>query len=173
MKRIIKVTEQQLKETEGAAFEYLDLNNDVPYGNNSEINATGKLNATEYGEPTIGDKISDTMTNQLRNRFYGYYNSRPTTIREKDENNDNVDDFYNNDELDTLSDGNENNNLIKMPQSAEAKLNQLVHQLENLNSKQQAMILNKLIEIMDIETIPYSWTKELMLKLSAKNNVSK
>ena len=170
MKRIIKITEKQLKETEGDAFEYLDINNDVPYGNNSEINATGKVNSTEYGIPTIGDKISDTMTNQMYNRFFSNYSGlRPFTISETDNNRDNIDDFYNHDELDILSNGDENDNLIKISRSAEIRTEQLLKQIENLQPKQQAIILNKIIETLDLNEIPFSWKKELIFKLTNKN----
>lgn len=170
MNKIIKVTRKQLQETEGAAFEYLDDNNDVPYGNNSTISADGKKDDDEYGEPVIGDKVGNTMTIQNYNRFYHTYGgyTRPTTIREKDENQDNVDDFYNNDELDMISDGNEDNNLIKMPNSAEMKVEQLISVIEKLQPKQQAMIINKLVETLNIENIPSSWKKELMFKIMNK-----
>ena len=169
MKRIIKVTENQLRETEGAAFEYLDISNDNPYGNNSEISADGKIDNIEFGEPVTGDEVSNTMTNQVYNRFYNTYGRTPRYVSENDNNNDGVDDFYNHDELDTLSDGDESNNLMKVPQSVENKLEILISQIQKLNSKQQAMILNKLIETLELQNIPYSWTKELMLKLSSKN----
>lgn len=175
MAKIIKVTLQQLRESESDAFEYLDPNNDVHnFNGNSEIGVTGKIKPNAYGEPITGDKIGRTMTSQGYNRYRAYGDRvRAGSIRENDENNDGVDDFYNHDELDILSDGNEKNNLIKVPESAEYRLNNLLNVIEKLTPKQQAMVLNKLVETLDISNIPYSWAKELMHKIMSRNNVSR
>lgn len=171
--RVIKITEAQLREAEGNAFEYLDSNNDIPNNvGNSEIGVTGKIDGEEYGTPATSDKISNTMSNQSWNRFRGYStNMRPNNLREEDENNDGVDDFYNHDELNILTDDNDKNNLIKIPNSIEQRLNILIKSIENLQPKQQAMVINKIIDSINVEKIPYSWAKELMYKILAKNKI--
>lgn len=173
--RIIKITEAQLREAEGNAFEYLDSNNDIPNNvGNSEIGVTGKIDGEEYGSPATSDKISNTMSNQSWwNRFRGYTNNmRPNNLREDDENNDGVDDFYNHDELNILTDKDDKNNLIKIPNSIEHRLNILIDSLETLQPKQQAMVINKIIDTINMSKIPYSWAKELMYKILAKNKTN-
>ncbi len=174
-KKIIKVTKKQLKETEGDAFKYLDTDNNVPSSNgNSEIGVTGKIDDNNYGEPSNSDKIANTLTPQGYNRYRMYGNNViPGWIKESDINNDGVDDFYNHAELDTLSDGDTSNNLIKIPRGTEYKLDILIDNITKLQPKQQAMVLNKLVETMNISSIPYSWAKELMHKILTRNNISR
>ena len=88
-----------------------------------------------------------------------------------DVNNDNVDDFYNNDELDILSNGDNNDNLIQIPQGVDYKTNMLVAAMNNLNSKQQAIVINKILENVDMNSIPYRWKKELIMKLLSNNKI--
>jgi hypothetical protein len=101
---------------------------------------------------------------------------RPQTMREginvaNDNNNDNVDDFYNHSELDIMSNGDDKDNLTKIPNGVDKKTQILVDAISssNLKPKQQAMVLNKLLEVLNISSIPYSWKKELMLKLKGNN----
>ena len=88
-----------------------------------------------------------------------------------DVNNDNVDDFYNNDELDILSNGDNNDNLIQIPQGVDYKTNMLVDAMNNLNPKQQAIVINKILENVDMNSIPYRWKKELIMKLLSNNKI--
>lgn len=178
MKRVIVITETQkkmLKESETNAFEFLDSDNDVPSNvGNSQIGVSGKTDDKEYGKPATGDKISNSLTVQGWNRFnrgYGRYVT-PTNIHENDDNYDGVDDFYNHDEMDVLSDGDDNNNLINVPQTVEQRLENLMKVINNMSPKQQAMVVNKIIENIKIDKIPYSWAKELMLKINTRKNVS-
>lgn len=80
MKRVIKITESQLRETEGEAFKYLDTTDDTtPYNGQSTITAQGKLNGEENGEPIITDRIGKQRTPQswARYRAYGNINMYP------------------------------------------------------------------------------------------------
>ena len=174
-KRIIKVTKEQLKETEGEAFKYLDANNDTPSSNgSSEIGVTGKTDDETYGTPVSGDKIANTLTPQGYNRYRMYGNNViPGYVRESDENHDSVDDFYNNAELDTLSNRDSSDNLIKLPKGTDYKLDILIDNISKLQPKQQAMVLNKIMETIDLSNIPYSWAKELMHKILSRNNINK
>lgn len=170
------ITEAQLKEIEGDdSYKFLDAENDTPYNvGNSQVAVTGKIDNNNFGEPTTGDKIGGSLTNQGYNRFnmgYGRYVT-PLNIRENDKNMDGVDDFFNHDEMDVLSDGDDQNNLINVPQSVEQRLNILINVIQNMTPKQQAMVLNKLVETIKLDKIPYSWAKELMFKINARKNVS-
>ena len=67
-------------------------------------------------------------------------------------------------ELNTLTNDNEKDNLIKIPYSIEHKLNILLDSIKELNltPKQQGIILNKVIETLDYDSIPNQWKKELI-----------
>ena len=175
MAKIIKLTKAQLMEAESTAFGYLDVDNSTPSNvGTKEIGVTGKIDDKEYGDPIPSDKIANTMTVQGYNRYRMYgSNVRPHSIRENDVNNDGVDDFYNNSELDILSNNDDQDNLIKIPKGVDAKLDLLIHLITNLQPKQQAMVLNKLVETMKLDSIPYSWAKELMHKILSRNNIQK
>ena len=82
---------------------------------------------------------------------------------------DQSNDFYdmkgfNNSELNTLTNGNSKDNLVKIPQSIEKKLDVLLDSIKqsNLTPKQQAIVLNKIIEELDYDNIPNQWKKELI-----------
>lgn len=175
MAKIIKLTKAQLMEADSTAFGYLDVDNSTPSNvGTKEIGVTGKIDDKEYGDPIPSDKIANTMTVQGYNRYRMYgSNVRPHSIRENDVNNDGVDDFYNNSELDILSNNDDQDNLIKIPKGVDAKLDLLIHSITNLQPKQQAMVLNKLVETMKLDSIPYSWAKELMHKILSRNNIQK
>ena len=79
------------------------------------------------------------------------------------------DDFYDvkgfhNAELNTLTNDNDKDNLVKIPQSIERKLDILLDSIKqsNLTPKQQAIVLNKIIEELDYDNIPNQWKKELI-----------
>lgn len=182
MVRNIKITEKQynmLQEMDDDDFAYFTNDDTKPYDGQVNITADGKLNAETNSDPTMGDKVQQTMTPQGYARYRSYGNIYPRTMREginpiQDKNKDGVDDFYNHDELDILSNGKEEDNLTKIPVGIDTKTQMLVDAIKgnNLMPKQQAMILNKLIEVLDISKIPFSWKKELMLKLASNKNMS-
>lgn len=120
MRKIIKITESQLREAEGEAFKYLDTSDDShPFNGHSTITAQGKLNGEENGEPIFTDRISKQRTPQAwaRYRMYGSINkpahaeAKPLgldlfnegvaiknteTDNQGDENQDGIDDMYQN-----------------------------------------------------------------------------
>lgn len=191
MKRIIKITESQLRETEGEAFKYLDTTDDTtPYNGQSTITAQGKLNGEENGEPIITDRIGKQRTPQswARYRAYGNINMYPHKDKSNfindnldedisvgdDKDNNGVPDHYENvgdmGDLDTLSDGDDSNNLTVIPKSVDVKLELLNKAMENLNPKQKAMVINNFLEQNDISQIPNAWKKELMYKVLSNND---
>lgn len=175
MKRIIKVTESQLRETEGEAFKYLDSTDDTkPYNGQSTISAQGKLNGEENGEPIFTDRIGKERTPQSWARYRSYGNVKTMSESFNDKDNDNVPDFYENigdmGGLDTLSDGDEDNNLTMIPKSVDNKLDILNASMQNLSPKQKAMVINNILEKNDISTLPNAWKKELMYKLTSNKD---
>ena len=82
MKRIIKITENQLLEADGDAFHYLDANDGAkPFNGQSTITAQGKLNGEENSEPIFTDRIGKQRTAQswARYRMYGNINKPAST----------------------------------------------------------------------------------------------
>ena len=171
MGKIIKVTEQQLREALGDGFSYLDFDSDVtPNDGYSEISVAGKLSDDEDGIPATTDDIETMLCPQsyisqrTGSRLYG----RPTplpSIHEADVNNDGVDDFYNHEELDILSNGKDSDDITRVPDSVLNKIRLLLDAMKTLNSKQQAMVINKMIENVDWAQVSGPWRKELSLKI--------
>lgn len=165
--RIIKLTRKQLKEAEESGFEYLSNGDFKQYNGQSEVSVTGKTDDETYGKPKTSDDFADKMTAQTYNRYCGAA-YRPHTLREEDHNNDGLDDFYNNAELDTLGNETTNDDLVKIPQSVQYKADILMNALTALTPKQQAIVLNKIIEGLDLSSLPYAWLKELRLKINTR-----
>jgi hypothetical protein len=168
-RHIIKLTRQQLTEAEDGSFNYLGNGDFKQYNSQSEISVTGKKDDEEWGKPKTSDDFADKISSQGYNRFSGYA-YQPHTLREEDgdTDNDGVDDYYNNEELDTLGNNNRNDDLVKIPQGVQQKLNVLIGAMSSLTPKQQAIVMNKFIESFDLSTLPYSWLKELRLKINTK-----
>ena len=166
-KRIIKLTEKQLAEAEKESFSYLDNGDFKQYNGQSEISVPGKQSSEEQGIEKTTDDFANKLSSQAYNRYAGFA-FRPRTLKESDVNQDGVDDFYNNKELDTLGNGNENDDLVKVPESVIRKMKILVDSMQALSTKQQAIVLNKMIESFDFSSLPYAWLKELRLKINKK-----
>lgn len=194
MKRIIKLTEQQLREASyDNTFNYLGGGDTSNYSGQSQIFATGKLGPEEeYGDPITTDKVSRSLSPQTYNRYgvgsqgYRKFQNTPDTnlldidieddeisqttnedTQKLSDDDNEIDNFYKKDELDTLGNGVENDNLTRIPEGVEYKINLLLSEIKRLNltPKQQAIVLNKIVESFDVEKIPYSWKKTLMLKI--------
>lgn len=171
MKRVIKITETQLRETEGEAFKYLDTSDDTnPFNGQSAITAQGKLNGEENAEPIFTDRIGKQRTPQAwaRYRVYGNINQAPhanannidlfnegVSVSDGNIKNNGINDF---DEeigmmgmgngVETLSDNNNNNNLCVIPNGIDKATDRLINMIGNynLNPKQIAMVLDKIQE---------------------------
>lgn len=187
-RRIIKITESQLRETEGEAFKYLDTSDDTnPYNGQSTITAQGKLDGETNAEPIFTDRIGKQRTPKswARDRMYGNINRTPYSESDffddedlfegvKIGDNDNVPDFFEEvgdmEGLDTLSDGDDSNNLTTIPKGVDNKLDLLDNAMGRLNDRQRAMVINNMLEKNDISNIPNSWKKELMYKVTSNKN---
>lgn len=169
MKRIIKITENQLLEADGDAFHYLDANDGAkPFNGQSTITAQGKLNGEENSEPIFTDRIGKQRTAQswARYRMYGNINkpasTEPRGIYEGvalktslqgDTNKDGIDDIFTDvasmgqgNGVEALTDGYELNNLTVIPKEVERRIKLLVDSIRenNLSPKKIAMVVNKL-----------------------------
>lgn len=189
--RIIKVTESQLRITEGDAYSYIDdEKNDIPHYSQTQISAQGYVDDAEFGGPLTTDQ-ADVMTPQ--HWYRGYRGTAATTfapnmdvldydrhpyINESDSDNDGYDDMYDVDDedeigiLDTLGDDNEGNDLQKVPFTIQRNLNRLIQCLGNVASKVQIQFLNYLINKLGIKNIPYSWNSMLVRKTKMRNNIT-
>ena len=168
MSKNIKITEKQyklLQETD-ETFTYVGDTESKPFDGYGNITADGKIDGeTAAPEKTTADRIGKMRSVDGWNRYRSYGNVYPTTMREQDERNDFYDvNGFQNKELNTLTNDNEKDNLIKIPYSIERKLNILLDSIKELNltPKQQGIILNKVIETLDYDAIPNQWKKELI-----------
>lgn len=159
-------TEKQLKEALGDSFSYLDFDSDVkPYNGNTEISVTGNVSNDKIGAPLTGDDIAamsspQTYSSQrLGMRTY----ARPATIKEDDKNGNGVDDFYDRDGMDVLTNGNKNDDLTRVPETVLHKMELLVDAMSMLSPKQKAVVVNKLISSVDWTSLELSWRKGLAL----------
>lgn len=172
MKRTIKLTKRQLAEAAGIGYEYLSDGDDRPYSGQSQITADGGMSA--YRDIDVEPKTSDDVAANIARPGW-YANSRGRnysghSICESDADNDNVDDFYGDKQIDALSNGKDNDDIIYVPQSVLQKLETLMDAMKSsrLNAKQCAMVLNKMEEGMDLSSLPYSQRKALRLKINPK-----
>lgn len=167
--RHIIITESQLREAVGDSFSYLDFDNSVtPHDGNTEISVTGKLSDEEDAAPVTTDDIGTMLSpqNYISTRTGARMYNRPATfLKEADKNNDGVDDFFNHEELDVLSNGDNDDDLTRVPGSVLNKIDLLLKAMEPLSSKQKAMVINKMIESVDWTTVMGPWRKELSLKI--------
>lgn len=162
MKRVIKITEAQLRETEGEAFKYLDTSDDTsPFNGQSTITAQGKLNGEENSEPIFTDRIGKQRTPQAwaRYRMYGNINQAPhaksnnidlfnegvsikpsVTVSDGNIKDNGINDF---DEevammgmgngVETMSDNNSNNNLCVIPNGIDKVTDRLINMISDYN----------------------------------------
>lgn len=171
MQKVIKLTKRQLQEMNCTDFFYLDTDNDrCSTDGQSHISVDGKVDDINSGETLISDKIANSLTPQWYNRYRSYANLQGRCVREGvDLDKDNVDDFFNHEELDIASNKKDNDNLCKIPQGAEKKTDMFIDAIIPLNCKQQAICINKILDNVDLSSLPYSWKKELYLKLITNN----
>ena len=174
MRRIIKITESQLREAEGNAFKYIDANDDAkPFNGQSTITAQGKIDGETNAEPIFTDRIGKQRTGWARYSMYGNINkpphAEPTYIFDRgleegvaidtdlqgDANKDGIDDMYQNvasmgqgEGVETMSNGNPMDNLCVIPAGVDRLTDMLIDSINQhqLNPKQIATVLDKVQE---------------------------
>lgn len=165
--RVVKITEQQLKEAEG--FTFLDSENDTPNGDGqTHISVGGRLDGDTMAKPIDTDSVKDTITANAYNRYYDRYYGikRPLncSVNENqdmdgDTDNNGVDDFFEKPELDNSS----KNDIVQIPQGVQRKVDLLLNDMKRLSPKQQAIVLDKVIESLNLSSLPPSYLKNLRL----------
>lgn len=161
----IKLTESQLYEAQQDAFEYLTNSDTIHNDGQKNVSVGGKLNDKENGSPITTDDFASMTTTQAYNRYGAIGNTYTRGLTETDNNKDGVDDFYNNDELDIMSNGDETDNLEGISNTVDTRTDNLVNLIKQLPPKKQAIVLNKILENMDLNGLSYNWKKELAKKL--------
>lgn len=171
MVRIIKVTESQLRETEGEAFKYIDPSDDTkPFNGQSTITSNGKLDGEDNAEPVFTDRIAKQLSPQAwaRYRVYGNINMAPhaeqniynegvsvNTQSNDTISNNGIKDFDervammgNGNGLESMSDGDSSNNLCVIPKGIDVTTDKLIGLMNqySLNPKQIAMVVDKIQE---------------------------
>lgn len=161
---IVKINEEQ--------YSYLKGDDDTrPFDGNSAVSVAGKLNAETDGNPKTGDDVSKAFTPQA---WTYYRTNRRGRISENehvsngDYDHDNVDDFYNVDSANTLSNGNHDDNLTVVPQTVLMRVNALIQTMNtsSLSPVQVANVVNKFLESVDFSNMPYKLKKEIRLKVN-------
>lgn len=178
MNRTIKVTEKQynfIKEAIDNTYSYVDETDTVPYDGLTNVSVGGKRNGEKNADynPTTDDFGKVNTPQSYWRRYKQQTAPYPHCVREgidpsNDKDGDGVDDFYDQSDIDILSDGDESNELVRIPEGIDQRTDGLINMVKRLglNPKQQAIILNKMIEELDIKDIPYSWKKILMRKIN-------
>ena len=177
--RVIRLSQEQLHEVAASNYEYLSDIQLKPYNGQSEVSANGAMGISEPGAPTTTDDTGKNITPQGYNRFGTGYRpyyyrevdtdlndydelSESIYLNEEDKNNDNVDDYYENDQsMDILSDGNPNDNLVKIPVGVQNKLEALITTMRsaNLSPKACAIVAIKFLKDMNTSALPYNWKR--------------
>lgn len=166
MKRIIKLTEKQLNEATDNGFNYLN-GGDVPnYSGQTFISATGKIKQDEYGKPTTSDMVGNSLSSQTFDR----YNLTTQTYRQKTNENDEFLPNLNKEKKTNIDDSNDIEDAeeeITIPMGIESKLDMLIKALEStkMTPKQRSVVLNKIVERLPLDNIPFAWKKELISKI--------
>jgi hypothetical protein len=76
-----------------------------------------------------------------------------------DTDNNGVDDFFEKPELDNSS----KNDIVQIPQGVQRKVDLLLSDMKRLSPKQQAIVLDKIIENLNLSSLPPSYLKNLRL----------
>ena len=181
MAKNIKITEKQYKrllEASEDVFTYFTDSDTKPYDGQVNVTANGKLTPEKNAKSTTGDEIQKSLTPQSYNRYIHYGNVTPRPMREGvnlDNDTNQADDTgevnasFNstNKELNMLSDDNDKDNLVKIPQGVQDKINLLLDVINRsrLSAKQKAIVLDKLIEELNTNSVPYrlqrKWKKNI------------
>lgn len=164
-KHIVKINEDQ--------YEFLKGGDTKHFNGNSEVNASGQLNPDENGAPKTTDEIGSTVTAQGYNRWPRRYMNFKESVDKPsngDTNGDGIDNFYQDELNDRLSNGNPDDNLTVVPNSIEVKIEALMKLINssNFNAMQLTNVLNEILQSLDLSKLSYKQKKELILNFSKK-----
>ena len=176
MRKIIRLTEAQLKQIEEGTFNNgIDDPSPIPEFPHSQISVSGQENAEEFADPVTTDNVANTMAKSFPWGTGSYYHGNHVPMvqegiapEQDGEIKDGVDQFYNHDISNELIDGNEDDDQQIIPHSIEMHLDRLISSMKGLAPKKQMAILNKLIANTDIQAVPPSFKKESSMKIFGK-----
>ena len=195
IKRTIKLTTEQINETVGYIF---DTDNETPQFDWS-ITSTSKILPNEYGEPTTTDKVGKSLahnrygwytSNWRGNTYRDLYNNlsentQPTQtttntnqMKQAGKANNAAEktlafaDRATNGRVDDLSDNDPHDDRQVVQASVEQAADVLVDKLAQAmaSPKQQAIILNKIIERCNLKSLPIEWKKRLIAAIGMSDN---
>ena len=177
MRKTIKITEEQKEKLKEMLFPNgSDNANTMRQYHGSNVTADGYVNDTDGGgEPLTGDRYGNML---CKNYPFGIgYNktaiARPVyeaeisdLYNQEDSNNDGVEDSYNHSDANYEQFGDFN----EIPGTVKIWMDKLTNALkqEKLPPKKQIMVINYIIDKSGLSGIPFSYKKETMKKLGAK-----
>lgn len=187
MKKIIRLTEAQLKQIEESTFNNgIDDPNPIPEYPHSQISVSGQENDEEFANPVTTDNVADKMCKSFPWGVGSYYRGNHIPMvqegiapeqgsisdmsNDTDQTGDGVKDMFNHADANELTDGNEDDDQQVIPHTVEMHLDRLIDAIRssNLAPKKQMAILNKLIANTDIQNVPPSYKRETSMKVFAK-----
>lgn len=189
MKKKIIVTSHQLNEMkrymtemEDANYVYIDSSSTLPSMTGLEtVSANGgcpDYRNFEKIEPTTTDDVADTMCNMRTTRMSGSgFGVNKNFTDDEEDITESVeigggnyqgigDDTIGNSQLlDTLSDGDDSDDDSMVNRTILAAVDRLINLTQSLPAKKKAMVLNKIIENYELESIPHTWKRQLIQKI--------
>ena len=181
MPKNIKITEKQyrmLQEADEEVFSYTTDSDVKPFDGFGGVNVDGKIDGeTNAEEKVTSDRVEKMRTMDGWNRYRTYGRLYPTVVREgvitKGNDANKSDDIgevpsaiKNNKDLNTLT-NDKKDDLTRIPQGVQDKINLLLDVVNkaNLTAKQKGIVLNKLIEALNTDSVPYQmqrkWQKNI------------
>jgi hypothetical protein len=163
--RLIRITENQLKEAE--SFNFLNGTSEPHCDGQSAISADGRLNDDEYGQPETTDDIADTVSPQAYLRYFdkshGINGIRRIWESDEDLNDDGANDFTQKPDKDLLNDNNFANDITRIPPTVIQKLNLFLNEIakHNLTERKKYIILSHILKVLGLHSLPPSYKKDL------------
>ncbi len=164
-KRLIRITEQQLKEAD--TFNFLNGTSEPHCDGQRSISADGRLNDDGYGVPETSDDVADTECPQSYLRYFDKYHGgngiRRLGESEEDENGDGAKDFYQKPDKDLLNDNDFNNDIVRIPPMVIQKLKLFLEEVakHNLTERKKYIILSHILRVFGLHSLPPSYKKDL------------
>jgi hypothetical protein len=164
-KRLIRITENQLKEAE--TFNFLNGTSEPHCDGQRAISADGRLDDDDYGQPETTDDIADTVSPQAYLRYfdkiYGGNGIRRIWESDEDKNGDGADDFTQKPDKDLLNDNDFNNDIVRIPPMVFHKLNLFLEEVakHNLTERKKYIILSHILKVLGLHNLPPSYQRDL------------
>lgn len=177
MRKKIIISESQLRSIIESDGQYINPENNKPeYNGWSDTTAEGGLDSEDDIMPMTTDDLANDMTNQ-RIAHYGCTRQGVVPkipkdgIVDEDVNfnnnsmtNDNDNSFLDSG-LDALSNNDKDDDSIVINNTIQSHIELLINDMKSLPAKKKAMVINKMIENADLESIPQAWKRDLVLKI--------